>query len=55
MVVTLPLPPVYSPYIHENVYENVVCEMATILSMGGGGGGGGGGDGSINEYDARIF
>ena len=42
MVVTLPLPPVYSPHIHENVYENVVCEMATILSMGGGGGGGGG-------------
>ena len=28
-------------FIHENAYENIVCEMVAILSGGGGGGGGG--------------
>ena len=27
-------------FIEENVFENVVCEMAAILPRGGGGGGG---------------
>ena len=40
----IPLHPVDSPYIHDNAYENIVCEMATILSLG-----------SIKEYNARIF
>ena len=32
-------------FLHENAFENIVCEMAAILSggMGGVGGGGGGG------------
>ena len=30
--------------IQDNAFENIVCGMAAILSMGGGGGGGGGGD-----------
>ena len=29
--------------MHENAYENIVCEMAAILSRGWGVGGGGGG------------
>ena len=30
----------YKLFIHENTFENAVCEFAAILSRGGGGGGG---------------
>ena len=29
-------------FIYQNLFENVVCEIAPILFRGGGGGGGGG-------------
>ena len=38
-------------FIHENVSEEIVCELAAILSEGGGGGGGGGGGEIIRGED----